>query len=163
MKHRGLIEDESNIIEESRKIHFNVQKELKYMEKNKDVSFIPDAFSIYRANDNKWKVFYLEIENSDRRSPFIAQKTLKNYEGYFLSGKWKKEKWQNPDRKVFPYIIIISYSDYKTKELIKQFNRKIKIPQLERFYLFSDYKTLNEQGISGEVWSKLNGKKVSFL
>lgn len=165
MKIKGLIQDDYNIIEEKRKIVFRVQNQLKFVEKDKIAAIEPDAFMIYRHNKNSniAKVCWLEIENSERRAAFVAQKTLKNYERYYLSGQWMKESWQPKDNKIFPNILVVAYSEFKTKQLIKEFKRKIKVEKIQNNYYFSDYKTLKDNGISGEVWFNINGEKVSLF
>lgn len=160
---KGLIEREYNIIEEKRKIVFQVQKQLKFVEKDKIAIVEPDAFSIYRYKKDRAKVFFLEIENSERNPSYVAQKTLNNYERYYLSGQWTKEPWQRKDGKIFPYILIIAYSDYKAKELIKHFNKKLKLEQIKGNYYFTDYKTLKENGIGGSNWYNINNEKVSLF
>lgn len=163
MKIKGLIHNDYNIIEEKRKIVFQVQKQLKFVVKE-DINIIePDAFLIYRFKNNRARVCYLEIENSERKVTYVAQKTLKNYERYFLSGQWMNESWQPKDNKIFPYILIVAYSDFKTKQLIKEFKKKIKVEKIQNNYCFSDYKTLKEHGISGEVWKNIKGESVSIF
>jgi hypothetical protein len=161
MRIKGLIQDDYNIIEERRKIVYRVQKQLKFAEKDNISIIEPDAFSIYKYKPGKARVFWLEIENSDRRANYVASKTLNNYEKYFLSGQWKKESWQPKDNKIFPYVLIVSYSEYKTKQLIKEFKKKQKIPSIP--YFFSDYKTLKDKGISGEVWYNIEGQRISIF
>lgn len=163
MMKKSLIKDDYNIIEEKRKIVFNVQKQLEFNDKDKVAVIEPDAFSIYRYRNDRARVFWLEIENSERKANYVAQKTLNNYERYFLSGQWTKESWQRKDGKIFPYILIVAYSEFKAKELIRHFKKKIKIEQLKDNYYFSDYRTLKENGISGEVWYNMDNKKVSLF
>jgi hypothetical protein len=163
MKRKSLIQDDYNIIEEKRKIVFRVQKQLKFVEKDKVSIIEPDAFSIYKYKENRARVFWLEIENSERRSAFVAQKTLNNYERYYLSGQWKKESWQPKNNEIFPYILIVAYSDFKAKELIKEFKRKIKIEKIQSNYYFSSYPILKANGISGETWYNIKGEKVSLF
>lgn len=159
MGHMGRLKKDYDIINERKNIFFNVQKEIKYIIRDKVFSFIPDAFCIYRYKKNMGKVFYLEIENSNRVASYVSSKTIKNYEMFYQSGKWKNEKWQ-PKNKVFPYILITCYSDFKALELIKHFkkNMKINLP-----YYFSDYKTLKENGIYGKVWYNIDGSRVSLF
>lgn len=163
MKKKGLIQFDYNIIEERRKLVFQVQKQLKFPEKEKVSVIEPDAFLIYKYKLNRARVCYLEIENSERNASYVANKTLKNYERYFLSGQWTKQSWQPKDNKIFPYILIIAYSDYKAKELIKNFKAKIKLENLKHNYYFSDYKTLKEYGISGKVWKNMDGERISIF
>jgi DNA-binding PadR family transcriptional regulator len=158
MKRKCFIQSDYNIIEERRKLVFQVQKQLKFVEKE-NVSIIePDAFCIYKYKSDR--VFYLEIENSERNATYVANKTLKNYERYYLSGQWMKEPWQPKDNKIYPYILIVAYSEFKVKQLIKEFKKKIKVEKLKYNYYFSDYKTLKENGISGKVWKNINGELV---
>lgn len=152
--------EEINFMEEKRLL-FKSERQLKFVNKDKIEIIIPDAFCMYKYSGNKVKVFYLEIENSERKSSYVASKTLNNYERYYLSAQWKKERWQIKNHEIFPQILIVSYSDFKCNQLIKEFKKKIKMENLN--YLFSDYKTLKEQGISGEVWKNIKGEKVSLF
>lgn len=144
------------IIEE---INFKVQKPLQFKFENKEKVIIPDAFCIYRYLNNRGIAFFLEIENSNRNSANIANKTIKNYEGYFISEKWKYEKWQPKNKKIFPLVLIVTYSDWKMRELIRHFNKK---RQIKINYLFKDYKSLKEEGISG-YWTNLNNEKIKLI
>lgn len=161
MREKGLINHDYNIIEEKRKIVFRVQKQLKFVVKDNINVIEPDAFGIYRFKENRARVFWLEIENSERNVSYVARKTLNNYERYYLSGQWMKETWQPKSSKVFPYILIVSYSEFKTKQLIKEFKKKLKVEAIH--YFFSDYKTLKENGISGEVWQTIEGKTANLF
>jgi hypothetical protein len=163
MKIKGLIQNEYNIIEEKRKIVYRVQKQLKFVDKKDNIKIVePDAFLIYyRFQGNRARICWVEIENSERKAVYVAKKTLDNYENYFLSGEWKKESWQPKAVKVFPYILIVAYSDFKARELIKEFKKRQKIEHIQ--YFFSDYRTLKENGISGEVWKNINGQKISIF
>jgi hypothetical protein len=157
------IQNDYNIIEEKNKLVFSVQRQLKYT-LGDDIKIIePDAFGMYKYKDKKARVFWLEIENSDRKAQYVAKKTLDNYENYYKSGYWKREKWQMKDKKVFPYILIVAYSEYKAKELIEHFKKKIKIEELKHNYYFSDYKSLKEKGISEDIWYNINKQKVSIF
>jgi hypothetical protein len=157
------IENDYNIIEEKNKLIFSVQKQIKYPIADKIKIIEPDAFGIYKYKDNRARIFYLEIENSERNPSYVSKKTLDNYESYFQSGYWKREKWQMKDRKIFPFILVVAYSEHKAKELIKHFNKKIKIRELYNNYYFCDYKTLKEKGISGNIWYNLKQEKVSLF
>lgn len=154
--------EEINLMEEKR-LYFHSEKQIDFLIKDKKESIIPDAFFIYKYKNDRAKVCFLEIENSDRRANYIAQKTLNNYEKYYQSGKWKKELWQMKQGKIFPFILIVAYSEFKQKEIIKQFNSKIKLDFLKDNYYFSNYKELKDNGISGEVWRNINGEKVSLF
>lgn len=150
-------------ITEEKRVFFQSEKQLKYNDKDKVASLIPDAFSIYRYKPDRARVFYLEIENSNRNPAFVAKKTLDNYEKYYISKQWTKESWQRKDKKIFPYILIVSYSEYKSKELIRNFKKKIKVDKLENNYYFTDYKTIKENGISGDIWRNINNELVSLF
>lgn len=155
MIQRKIINEDINIIEDSNKIMFDVHKHVKCNDKD----IIMDGFGIYRYKNPGGIVFILEIENSNRTSSLIANKTIKNYEGYFFSKEWQKEPWQNKDRLIFPPVLIVTYSDKKVNELIKWFNKKSKV---NIKYYFTSYKKLEEQGISGEIWKDTNNtiKKI---
>lgn len=154
--------EEINLMEEKRLI-FRPERQIKFENKDKIDIIIPDAFGMYKYTTDRVKVFYLEIENSERKSSYVASKTLNNYERYYMSIQWKKERWQIKGKELFPYILIVSYSDFKAKELIKEFKKKVKIDRIQNHYYFSDYKTLKDQGISGEVWRNINGDRVSLF
>lgn len=154
--------EEINLMKEKRLI-FRPEKQIKFELKDNIEIIIPDAFLMYKYKSDRYKVCYLEIENSERKSSYVASKTLKNYERYYLSVQWKKEKWQIKGKEIFPYVLIVAYSDYKAKELIKEFKKKIKVEKIQNHYMFSDYKTLKEQGISGEVWKNINGDKITLF
>jgi hypothetical protein len=81
--------EEINLMEEKRLL-FKSERQLKFINKDKIEYIVPDAFCMYKYQGNKVKVFYLEIENSERNPAYVANKTLKNYERYFLSGQWMK-------------------------------------------------------------------------
>jgi hypothetical protein len=154
--------EEINLLEEKRLIMLP-EKQLKFVNKDKIETIIPDSFIMYKYKSDRARVVYLEIENSERKAPYVAQKTLNNYERYYLSSQWKKERWQKKNAEIFPYILIVAYSEYKAKEIIKHFKNKIKLEQLRYNYYFSDYKILKEKGISGEVWKNIDGKLVSLF
>jgi hypothetical protein len=151
---RDLISDH-NIIEEKRIIHFNVQREISFYHKGKEQVMIPDGFCIYRYAQTKGTVFYLEIENSDQKASLVANKTVSNYEGYFLSGKWKTESWQPKEIKLFPPILIVTYSEFKQKEFIRWFNTKV---SGDIKYYFTNYNELQKNGFSGNIWQTLDGQ-----
>lgn len=154
--------EEINLMEE-RRLLFNSERRIRFNLKDKNEIIVPDAFFIYKYDSTRARVAFLEIENSERSPVYIAQKTLKNYEGYYSSGQWHKEKWQVKGRETFPYILIVTYSPYKTYQTIKQFEKKMKIKHLQNSYLFSDYKSLKENGISGTIWKNIKGQEVSLL
>lgn len=162
LKNRYNIE-EINLMEEKR-ILFKSERQLKYVIKDKIEYIIPDAFAIYKTSSNRAKVFYLEIENSERSPLYVAKKTIKNYEEYYMSAQWKKEKWQNKEKQVFPLILIVSYSEFKARQLIKEFDKKLKIRNLQNLFLFTDYKSLKENGLSSNnIWKNIKGESVSLL
>lgn len=160
MRYRGLLKDDYIIIEEKEKILYDVQKKLKFMQKDKEKIVIPDSFIIYRYMENRGIVGFLEIENSDRKAHYVASKTINNYEGYYLSGKWKKEPWQPKNTKIFPPVLVVCYSEYKVKEFIRQFSKKRKI---DLAYYFTDYKSLKSEGLSGNIWFNITGERFSLL
>lgn len=58
----------------------------------------PDVFMIFKGM--AWIVEVQRTKYSDKQ---IQQKMVR-YDHYFLSGKWRQETWQRPDKQVFPYI-----------------------------------------------------------
>jgi hypothetical protein len=163
MLHRGIIQNEIDIMKDHKLIKFDVQKQIKFMGDKDIVDFIPDAFVFYRYDiqNRKAMPFFLEIENSDRRANSIAVKTIKNYEGYFISRLWEKERWQPAQgRKFFPRILIVTYSEHKMIELIRWFKKKAR---LNLPYIFANYQDLKEHGISGEVWHDIEFNKLRIF
>lgn len=158
---RGLIKDDFNLIEESRKFPFQTEKQIKFFQGNKDKVITPDAFCIYRYAEKRGKIFHLEIENSDRRVPTIANKILSNYESYFLSSAWKKEKWQSKDKKHFPPILVVTYSEHKARQIMTYMANKAKTEFIK--YYFSDYISLDKEGFGGKIWYNMNGEKVTLI
>lgn len=148
------------IIEESRLQSFKVQKSLDFVKEGKKKTVIPDAFGIYKYGEKKGIAFYLEIENSERRANYVAKKTIENYEDYYLSAQWKSEEWQPKERKIFPPVLIVAYSDYKAKEFIRHFQKKRGI---NLNYYFTDYNSLKEKGISEPIWYNINNERISIL
>jgi hypothetical protein len=153
--------DDIYIIEEKNKINFLPHKTVDFFYKNKERQVISDAFGIYKYSGNKGIAFFLEIENSDRRSTYVAKKTLDNYEGYYISGKWREEKWQPKNTKIFPPVLIIAYSEWKCKEILRQIKDKRKIENLN--YFFTYYKAIKDEGISGNIWYNINGDKIKII
>lgn len=160
MLQRRILNDKINIIEDSRKIRFDVHKYVRFMGNKTEKEIIMDSFVMYRYSEKRGIVFHLEIENSDRRSSLIAQKTVENYEEYFKSKIWEMEYWQPKNTKIFPPILIVTYSEHKMEELIRWIRKKMSI---ELRYYFITYKLLQEKGISGEVWKDINNNKIRLL
>jgi hypothetical protein len=156
---RGLISDD-NIIEEKRIINFYVQREIDFNHKGKDRRIIPDGFCLYRHSKDRGIVFYLEIENSDQKSSLVANKTVDNYESYYNSGKWRMDKWQPSAIKIFPPVLIVTFSDWKLKEFVRFFKKNA---TLDIQYYFTTYSKLQEQGFEGEIWERLDGIKRRLL
>lgn len=156
---RDLI-SESLYNEEKKIISFDVQREIQFNDNNKDRTIIPDSFCIYRFSKNRGIVFYLEIENSDQKSSLVAIKKINNYESYYDSGKWKLEKWQPAAIKIFPPVLVITYSEWKMKELIKWFKRKSVI---NIKYYFTTYQSLQENGFSNNYWIDINNNAIKLI
>ncbi len=157
MINRNLID---RYIIEEKKLTLIPHRQIDFMYKNKEKSVVSDAFCIYRYTDKKGIVFNLEIENSDRKSATIAKKTLDNYEGYFISEKWKDEKWQPKNTKIFPPTLIVAYSDFKAKEIMRWIRNKKKI---DLSYYFTDYYSLEKHGFSAPIWYNIEGDKISII
>lgn len=66
----------------------------------------PDIFMIWQGAP-----FFVEIQCSVYSSKVMKAK-LERYEKYVLSDEWKKETWQPKNKKIFPYIWIITDTFY---------------------------------------------------
>jgi hypothetical protein len=156
---RGLIQD-IYINEENNIVDFYVHRQIDMFYKGRDQSLISDGFGIYKYSENKGFVFCLEIENSDRTSSYIAKKLINNYEGYYHSRKWFNEDWQRKNIKAFPPVLVVVFSEWKMKELIRYFitNMSINI-----HYYFTTYSLLSENGISEQIWKNVDGEYIKIL
>lgn len=152
--------DQISINEDKNIINFNVQRGLSFVHKNKDVEVIPDGFCIYKYEPKRAVAFFLEIENSNRKSSAIATKTITNYEGYYLSNKWRSEPWQPQNTKIFPMILMVVYSEWKMRELIRHFKAK---KSINLKYYFTYYKLIEDKGFSSDIWYNIEGEKHKIL
>lgn len=69
----------------------------------------PDVFMIWKGSP-----FFVEIQRNVYSEKLMKEK-IDRYEAYYFSEEWKNEEWQPKERKVFPYLIIISDSRYSIK------------------------------------------------
>lgn len=159
---KGLIKDDYNIIEERYKLPFVVQKTIKFIKEGKEKEIIPDALVKYKFEENKSRIFFVEIENSNRKTPWVANKTLGNYESFYITGAWKSAQWNTgKEVKLYPPVVVIAYSEFKAKELQREFNKKKKTDFIK--YYFTDYMSLKNNNFSDKIFYNINGEKCSFL
>jgi hypothetical protein len=71
----------------------------------------PDLFMIWNNAP-----MFLEVQTANVQKSNYMQKKLERYEEYFDSGAWKELHWQRPDKKFFPYVLIISDHAYTLEE-----------------------------------------------
>ncbi|WP_371017368.1 replication-relaxation family protein [Pseudalkalibacillus sp. JSM 102089] len=75
----------------------------------------PDVFMNW--NDSP---FFVEIQRT-LYSEKVMNEKINRYENYYRSGLWKEESWQPKDKKVFPFIILISDTRYSIDSNLKVF------------------------------------------
>lgn len=71
----------------------------------------PDIFMIWQG-----AAFFVEIQRSIYSEKVMKDK-LDRYEKYLYAEEWKKESWQPRDKKIFPYIWIITETRYDTSNV----------------------------------------------
>ncbi|MDP4549870.1 replication-relaxation family protein [Alkalihalobacillus macyae] len=75
----------------------------------------PDVFMVWNGSP-----FFVEIQRTFYSEKVMNEK-ISRYEAYYRSGLWKDETWQPLDKKVFPFIIIISDTRYSIDSNLKVF------------------------------------------
>lgn len=70
----------------------------------------PDIFMIWQKAP-----FFVEIQCSIYSEKVMKAK-LKRYQDYFYSEEWKKELWQPKEKKVFPYLWIVTDTRYNVED-----------------------------------------------
>jgi hypothetical protein len=71
----------------------------------------PDLFMVW----NKAPMF-VEVQTANIQKSNYMKKKLERYEEYYDSGAWRELHWQRPDKKYFPYVIIVSAHQYALPE-----------------------------------------------
>ena len=66
----------------------------------------PDVFMIWRRTP-----FYVEIQRSVYSNKVMTEK-MNRYERYLNGAAWKQESWQPIDKKIFPFVWILSETTY---------------------------------------------------
>ncbi|MBU9714402.1 replication-relaxation family protein [Evansella tamaricis] len=69
----------------------------------------PDIWVVFRNSP-----FYFEVQRTVY-SQKVMQKKIDLYEEFYKSGEWQSFKWQPKNKKVFPYVILLSDCKYDLK------------------------------------------------
>lgn len=72
-----------------------------------DAEVRPDIFVIIKGTP-----FWIEVQNSTY-SQSVMKKKIELYQKYYDSFEYSKLDWQPKDKKIFPYIILLSETKYK--------------------------------------------------
>jgi len=75
----------------------------------------PDVFMIWNGAP-----FFVEVQRSVYSEKVMREK-IDRYERYFHSQEWYKETWQPGDRKVFPYVWLITQTRYNIEAPFRVF------------------------------------------
>lgn len=78
----------------------------------------PDIFMLWKGAP-----FFVEIQRSIYSDKVMAEK-FDRYERYFHSEEWKRETWQPQQKKVFPYVWIISDNRYNIDRPFRVFQSR---------------------------------------
>lgn len=84
----------------------------------------PDVFMIWKRTP-----FFVEIQRSVYSDKIMADK-IKRYESYYLSKEWQKEAWQPQNKKVFPFVLVLTDTRYKINSPYIRFIQITKIDEL---------------------------------